>query len=134
MAGLFRTLKIQIERRIFLEGRIPKEVRDYQEAVFFGLSMRQFIFSVLAIGVSVGLYFILRSIVGEAEIGWICILAALPFALCGFVKYNGMTAEKLALAVIRSEYLMPKRLVFKAENLYARVLEHSSVKEALAHD
>lgn len=117
-----------------MEVRIPKEVRDYQEAVFFGLSMRQFIFSVLAIGVSVGLYFILRSIVGEAEIGWICILAALPFALCGFVKYNGMTAEKLALAVIRSEYLMPKRLVYKADNLYARALEHSSVKEALAHD
>lgn len=89
-------------------------------------SMRQFIFSVLAIGVSVGLYFILRSIVGEAEIGWICILAALPFALCGFVKYNGMTAEKLALAVIRFEYLMLKRLVFRAENLYARALEHSS--------
>ena len=56
------------------------------------------------------------------------------FALCGFVRYNGMTAEKLALAVIRSEYLMPKRLVFRAENLYARALEHSSVKEALAHD
>jgi len=36
--------------------------------------------------------------------------------------------------VIRSEYLMPKRLVFRAENLYARALEHSSVKEALAHD
>ena len=103
-----------------MEVRIPKEVRDYQEAVFFGLSMRQFIFSILAIGVSVGLYFILRSIVGEAEIG--------------FVKYNGMTAEKLALAVIRSEYLMPKRLVFKAENLYAKVLEHSSVKEVLACD
>lgn len=117
-----------------MEVRIPKEVRDYQEAVFFGLSMRQFIFSVLAIGVSVGLYFILRSIVGETEIGWICILAALPFALCGFVRYNGMTAEKLALAVIRSEYLMPKRLVFQAENLYAKLLEHSSVKEALAHD
>ena len=32
-----------------MEVRIPKEVRDYQEAVFFGLSMRQFIFSVLAL-------------------------------------------------------------------------------------
>ena len=47
-------------------------------------------------------------------------------ALCGFVKYNGMNAEKLALAVIRFEYLMLKRLVFRAENLYARALEHSS--------
>ena len=117
-----------------MEVRIPKEVRDYQEAVFFGLSMRQFIFSVLAIGVAVGLYFGMRHIVGDVEIGWLCILGALPFALCGFVRYNGMSAEKLALAVIRSEYLMPKRLVYKADNLYAKVLEHSSVKEALIHD
>lgn len=117
-----------------MEVRIPKEVRDYQG----GRILRPVHAPVYILRAgyrrTVGLYFILRTIVGEAEIGWICILAALPFALCGFVRYNGMTAEKLALAVIRSEYLMPKRLVFRAENLYARALEHSTVKEALAHD
>ncbi len=43
-----------------MEVKINREIRSYTESMFFGLSMRQFIFSVLAIGVAVGLYFLLR--------------------------------------------------------------------------
>ena len=48
--------------------------------------------------------------------------------------YNGMTFEKFLLAVIRSELLYPRKLVFRAENLYAQAMEHFSVKEALKID
>ena len=119
---------------VFIEVRINKEVRDYQESLFFGLSLRQFLFALLAVLVAVGLYFGLRNVVGSGEIGWICVLAAFPFALCGFFTYNGMTFEKFLLAVIRSELLYPRKLVFRAENLYAKALEHSSAKEALKID
>ena len=44
-----------------MEVKINKEIRNYTESMFFGLSMRQFIFSVLACGVAVGLYFLLQS-------------------------------------------------------------------------
>ena len=81
-----------------------------------------------------GLYFALHNVVGSSEIGWVCILAAFPFALCGFFTYNGMTFEKFLLAFIRSELLYPKKLVFRPENLYAKALENSSVKEALKLD
>ena len=37
-----------------MEIKIPKEVRDYHENIFFGLNTRQFICSVLAVGVAVG--------------------------------------------------------------------------------
>lgn len=117
-----------------LEVRINKEVRNYQESLFFGLSLRQFLFALLAVLVAVGLYFCLRNVVGNGEIGWICVLAAFPFALGGFFTYNGMTFEKFLLAVIRSELLYPRKLVFRAENLYAAAMEHSSVKEALRLD
>ncbi len=43
-----------------MEVKINKEIRNYTESMFFGLSLRQFIFSVLACGVAVGLYFLLR--------------------------------------------------------------------------
>ena len=33
-----------------MEIKIPKEVRDYHENIFFGLNTRQFICSVLAVG------------------------------------------------------------------------------------
>ena len=114
--------------------RINKEVRDYQESVFFGLSLRQLIFALLAVLVAVGVYFGLRNIVGTGEIGWMCVLAAFPFALGGFFTYNGMTFEKFLLALIRSELLYPKKLVFHSENLYAKALENSSIKEALHLD
>ncbi len=71
---------------------------------------------------------------GSEEIGWICVLAAFPFAPCGFFTYNGMTFEKFLLAVIRSELLCSRKLVFRAENLYAQEMEHSTVKEALRLD
>ena len=45
-----------------MEVRINKEVRDYQESVFFGLSLRQLIFALLAVAVAVGVYFGLRNI------------------------------------------------------------------------
>lgn len=117
-----------------MEVRINKEVRDYKEGIFFGLSLRQFVFSVLAVLVAVGVYFALRNIVGTEEIGWMCILAAAPFAACGFFRYNGMPAEKFVAAWVRSEFLYPKRLMFRADNLYARTLGNSTIKEELRHD
>ena len=117
-----------------MEVRINKEVRDYQEAIFFGLSLRQFIFALLAVGVAIGVYFGLRNIVGTSEVGWMCILAALPFAMCGFFTYHGMTAEQFVLALIRSEYLTPKKLVFRGENFYAEALIDSDIREELLHD
>ena len=119
---------------MLIEVRINKEVRDYQESIFFGLSLRQLIFALLAVLVAVGVYFGLRNIVGSGEIGWICVLSAFPFAMGGFFTYNGMTFEKFLLALIRSELLYPKKLIFRSENLYAKALENSSIKEALHLD
>lgn len=77
-----------------MEVRINKEVRNYQESLFFGLSLRQFLFALLAVAVAVGVYFGLRPVLGHGEIGWVCILAAFPFALGGFFQYNGMNLEQ----------------------------------------
>ena len=62
--------------------KINKEIRDYTEAIFFGLSLRQFIFSVLACGIAVGLYFLLRPYMSMKTGSWICVLGAAP-PLCG---------------------------------------------------
>lgn len=106
---------------------MPKEIRDYQESIFFGLSARQFICSLLAVGVAVGLYFVFRPMVGNEEVGWMCILGAAPFAACGFFKYHGMTAEKLAWAWLKSEFLYPKKLIFKSDCFY-----YEAMKEAIS--
>jgi len=101
-----------------LEVKINREVRDYTEAVFFGLSLRQFFFSIAAIAIAVTAYFLLNPHLGTETTSWVCILVVAPFAAMGFIKYNGMTAEQIAVAWFRSEFLMPKKLMFRATNVY----------------
>ena len=106
-----------------MEVKINKEIRNYTESMFFGLSMRQFLFSVLACGVAVGLFFLLRGRFGMETVSWMCVLGASPFAVMGFVRYNGMTAEQFVWAWIKSEFLMPKRVLFLPDNLYYEALK-----------
>ena len=106
-----------------MEVKINKEIRDYTESVYFGLSLRQFIFSILACGMAVILYFVFRPYFGIETLSWLCILGAVPFATIGFIKYNGMNAEEFLLAYIRSEFLTPKELVFEPTNYYYEMLK-----------
>ena len=106
-----------------MEVKINKEIRDYTESVYFGLSLRQFIFSILACGMAVVLYFVFRPYFGIETLSWLCILGAAPFAAIGFIKYNGMNAEEFLLAYIRSEFLTPKELVFSPTNYYYEILK-----------
>ena len=101
-----------------MEVKINREIRDYTEAMFFGLSMRQFIFSILACGVAVGIYFGLKNFLGTETVSWMCILGAAPFAAIGFIKYHSMTAEQFIWAWVKSEFIMPRRLTFGATNAY----------------
>ena len=52
-----------------------------------------------------------------------CILGATPFAVLGFVSYNGMTAEQLIVAFIKTEILTPKKLKYKSNNYYYNMMK-----------
>lgn len=112
-----------------MEVKINREIRNYTESIFFGLSLRQFIFSILACGVAVILYFVLKRYLGIETLSWVCILGAVPFAAIGFITYNGMPAEKLFYAWVKSELLMPKQLYFKPTNYYNELLKDKLEKE-----
>ena len=102
-----------------MEVKINKEIRQYKENIFFGLTMRQFVCSALACIVVVGIYFITKPIFNNiGTVSLLCMAGAVPFALLGFVKYNGMTSEKFFIAWVKSEILTPKKLTFKPNNLY----------------
>ena len=105
-----------------MEVKINREIREYTESMFFGLTLRQFIFTVLAAATSIISYFILRPVIGIEAVSWVCMLAAVPFAVLGFVRYNGMPAEKFIWAWIKSEILMPRHLCFGNSNLYMELL------------
>ena len=59
-----------------MEVKINREIRNYTESMFFGLSLRQLIFSALAVAVAVGLYFLMRPYAGTETVSWVCVLGA----------------------------------------------------------
>ena len=106
-----------------MNAKINKEIRNYSESIFFGLSMRQFVFSLLAVLVAVGLYFLLSPYFGLETLSWMVILAAAPFAVMGFVSYHGMSAEQFLITWIRSELIEPRQLSVQVNNLYYEAMK-----------
>ena len=106
-----------------MNAKINKEIRNYSESIFFGLSMRQFVFSLLAVLVAVGLYYLLSPYFGLETLSWMIILAAAPFAVMGFVSYHGMSAEQFLVTWIRSELIEPRQLSVQVNNLYYEAMK-----------
>lgn len=111
-----------------MEVKINREIRDYTESMFFGLSLRQFIFSLLGVVIALVVYFLLKEQLGTETISWVCVLSAAPFAALGFITYHGMTAEQFLVAWLKSEFINPKELIFKPENIYYNALEETIAK------
>lgn len=106
------------KRLIFIEVKIPKEIRAHRETIFFGLSARQFICAVLAVGLAAGIYLGLGGVLGKETASWLCLLVAAPVAIAGFFHYNGMTLEQFLWAFIKSEILCAGARGFDSVNLH----------------
>ena len=102
-----------------MEVKINREIRSYTESMFFGLSMRQFVFACIGCGMAVLLYFVFKPIFGVETLSWICMLGAAPFIACGFITYNGMTAEQFAIAWVKSKFIEPIKVKFECSTFYA---------------
>lgn len=117
-----------------MEIKINKEVRSYTESIFFGLSPRQFIYSILACLVAVIIYFLTIDTLGMETTSWLCMLGAAPFASIGFITYQSMTMEKNVLEFFKSLLLKRTELIDKPINLYyelAKPIIEKSKKEEL---
>ena len=101
-----------------MEVKINKEIREYTESLFFGLNMRQCLFSALACIVTMVIYFLVINQLGMEITSWLCMLGAAPFAALGFIKYQGMNAEQIVMTAWRSFLLSNTQLVSRPINLY----------------
>ena len=105
-----------------MEVKIPKEVRQHKESVFFGLSARQFFCSALAVILAVVVYLTCYKTIGKETASWFCILIAVPVAVAGFFTYNGLSFEELIWAFIKSQFLCCNYRKFISENIYYNML------------
>ena len=111
-----------------MEVKINHEIREYTESMFFGLSVRQFFFLLLAVIMAAVLYFTLQDKVEIELVSWICIAGAVPFAAMGFVKYHGMNCEQLVWAWLRCKVVEPRQYKVRITNLYEEATRETREK------
>lgn len=119
------------------EIKINKEIRDYTESIFFGLSLRQSIFSIIACIIACGLYFLFKDRLGTEMTSWLCVLGAAPFAAFGFIRFQGMYTEDIMKTALCSFLLSSTNLINKPFDLYEELFNsiiNQSRKESIVHD
>ncbi len=120
-----------------MEVKINKEIRDYTESIFFGLTLRQCFYSSLGCLNAVIAYFYFINKIGLEATTWICMISASPFAGLAFIKYQGMNAEQILKTAWRSFLLTQKQLEYKPVNYYFAIMQNymnEKKKEALIKD
>lgn len=119
------------------EIKINKEIRDYTESIFFGLSLRQSIFSIIACIIATGIYFLFSDKLGTEMTSWLCMLGAAPFAALGFIRFQGMYTEDIVKTALYSFLLSSTNLINKPFDLYEEIFNsiiNQSRKESIVHD
>lgn len=119
------------------EIKINKEIRDYTESIFFGLSLRQSIFSIIACIIATGIYFLFNDKLGTEMTSWLCMLGSAPFAALGFIRFQGMYTEDIVKTALYSFLLSSTNLINKPFNLYEELFNsiiNQSRKESIVHD
>lgn len=88
-----------------MEIKVNKDIRQYKETLFLGLTMRQAVCSVLALGVAVGLFFLLRPALGTEGVSWVCIARRGPLCRCRIFQLPWHDPRTIRLAWFKSEWL-----------------------------
>lgn len=104
-----------------MEIQINKEIRDYKETFAMGFSLRQLVYIVLTVLAAIVTYRLCIDDFGLELTSWICLLAAAPFAMLGFLKYEGMRAGEAVMVWLRYQ-LTPKKLSYQADNAFYDLL------------
>ena len=97
-----------------IEIRIPKEIKNYREKLFFGLTLRQCICTAIALLVCVPIYIFGNRFLPQEAVSWVVILIAVPLMFTGFFRYNDMAFEQFALEIIRF-YTSPQQRIYSYE-------------------
>ncbi len=101
-----------------IEIRIPKEIKNYREKLFFGLTLRQCVCAGVALLICVPLYIFGRNFMPQELVSWIVILIAAPLMLAGFFKYNDMFFEQFAVEFFYF-YFFPQKRVYSYEPVFS---------------
>ena len=108
---------------------INKDIEKYQESVAMGLTAKQLVYSILALGSGCLIVFLLYEKIGLTFSCYVAVPVVAPIALCGFYSYNGMGFREVFTRYMRSIF-RNKALVFKSSGYREMVSEIRAREEA----
>ena len=108
---------------------INKDIEKYQESVAMGLTAKQLVYSILALGSGCLIVFLLYEKIGLTFSCYVAVPIVAPIALCGFYSYNGMGFIEVFTRYMRSIF-RNKALVFKSSGYREMVSEIRTREEA----
>ena len=109
-----------------IKADIPQDIREYKEQFFFGLNLRQLICAVLMILLAVGTFLIGHKFIRTDILMYIIVIESAPLAAVGFLKYNGMGFEKIAVKMLDFYFSNQRRkLIYQPEE----AVIHGKVRE-----
>ncbi len=117
-----------------LSAKIPKDIRDYQEKLFLGMTARQLVAITVTFVVCVPLYIFGRMFIPEDLIAWAVLIVGAPLMAIGFYKKNGLTAEKAFVVWLRREVLYPQKTNFKQSCYWRELINEDKKLEKLDYD
>lgn len=106
---------------------INKDIEKYQESVAMGLTAKQLVYSILALGSGCLIVFLLYEKIGLTFSCYVAVPIVAPIALCGFYSYNGMGFTEVFTRYMKSIF-RNKALVFKASG-YQEMREEICARE-----
>lgn len=115
---------------IMIEIRIPKEIKNYREKLFFGLTLRQSICAGVALLICVPLYIFGNKFIPQEALSWLVILIAASLMLAVFFRYNDMTFEQFAVEFIYHNFT-PQKRVYSYEPIFIE-LRNEYISDELA--
>lgn len=97
--------------------RIPKEIRDYKEKIWAGLTARQLIALIIMIPLGILIYVKGKPILGQDAVENLILVVLAPIGLVGFFPHkNGIRPEVWFWLLIRYHFIVPKERKFISEN------------------
>lgn len=114
-----------------LSLKINKDVRKYQEYIFWGMSFRQCLFTLFGCALAVITYMLFVDLIGLELTSWLCIISATPSILFGFISFQGLPFEKVIVIIIKSMILNKRKLTARESMRMRRKLRKRNCRRRL---
>ena len=108
--------------------KMSKDIKKQKSKLFWGLTARQMIFTVIAILIAIVVNCILD--LNDTVKAVLVISTSIPFLLCGWIQINGLTFEKFAVIWLRNNFTNKERVFINESGLdHIKPIRESKRKE-----